>query len=203
MKCRTAARPGERGSALRSATRQGREGGFTLFEMLIVIMIIVLVAGTSIATLNTFFRGQEVKQGAGLVSQAFTRCKQLASTERRVHFMVFDNVGDAGRIQTFVDANSNHVYDPKTDKEIPGAPVDLPRFVKFAESPKWIGIEPNGYCVFNAGFREVSSGDFEGEIAAGRPVGDIILQLEGRPYKMCMDVERASGKLRKSHFFAE
>jgi hypothetical protein len=155
--------------------------------------------------LNVFFRGQGVRQGAMLLTQAFTRCKQLAATERKVHFLAFTNAADSGRISTYVDGNSNHQFDgERIDPEIRDQAVyDLPKFVDFAESPKWIGIEPNGYCVFSPGFREISSGDFEGEIAAGRPVGDIILVLRGKTFRMCMDIERASGKIRKSHFFAE
>ena len=85
--------------------------GFTLFEMLIVIMIIVLVAGASVAMLNVFFRGQGVRQGAMLLTQAFTRCKQLATTERKVHFLAFTNGPDSGRVSTYVDGNANHQFD--------------------------------------------------------------------------------------------
>ncbi len=185
--------------------RRKSAGGFTLVEMLVVIMIVVLVAGASVAMLNVFFRGQGVRQGAMLLTQAFTRGKQLSATSRKVHFLVFTNAADGGRVTTYADTNGNHVFDgDQVDLEIDEHPViDLPSFVDFAEAPKWVGIEPNGYCTFNPGFKEISSGRFEGEIKAGHPVGDIILQLRGKSFKMCMDIERPTGKIRKSHFFAE
>jgi hypothetical protein len=30
-----------------------------------------------------------------------------------------------------------------------------------------------------------------------------VVQLQNKPYKMCMDIERSSGKIRKAHFLAQ
>jgi len=32
------------------------------------------------------------------------------------------------------------------------------------------------------------------------PIGDVILKVDNQPYFMCMDLDRASGKIRRSFF---
>jgi prepilin-type N-terminal cleavage/methylation domain-containing protein len=197
---------------MRNAKRSPGASGFTLFEMLVVIMIIVIVAGGAVAMLNMFFRGQGIRQAAVLVSGCFTHAKELSATQRKVHFLVFENDTKAGLawVRICADGNGNHQFDRvEIDKPIDADKLYLPHGVFFQIPAQnwigWVGVEPNGYCVFRPGYREISAGEFEGDIAADPPVvtGDIVLEMQGQPFKMCLDVERCAGKIRKCHFISE
>jgi prepilin-type N-terminal cleavage/methylation domain-containing protein len=178
--------------------------GFTLVELLVVIIIIIILASTVVALMNVFFRGQGVRQGAATVTMAFAQCKQLAAEKRLVHFMVFTNAPDGGRINIYRDGNGNKQWDgAAVDPEIPEKTIELPKYVNFTSYPQWCGIEPSGYCLFNTGFSELSAGAFEAANGSPPGAGDIVIQMQNKPFKMTMDVERSSGKIRKAHFFAQ
>jgi prepilin-type N-terminal cleavage/methylation domain-containing protein len=59
-----------------------RRSGFTLIELMIVI-IIVIMAGMSVAPLSAFFRGQGARQGAAIISQAAGPFRNLNGLGRR------------------------------------------------------------------------------------------------------------------------
>jgi prepilin-type N-terminal cleavage/methylation domain-containing protein len=186
-----------------------RKQGFTLIELMVVIVIIIILAGSTVALLNVFFRGQGVRQGAMIVQQALAQAKQLAADKRTVHFVVFSNdpAGDGGKMQIYQDTGTppNKQWDP-ADIEVPERAYPLPKYVVFQHAPAWIGIEPSGYCLFSSnaipsgGFTEVQASAFEGALAANSTAGDIILNMLNKTYKMCIDVDRASGKARRHHF---
>jgi prepilin-type N-terminal cleavage/methylation domain-containing protein len=185
--------------------------GFTLIEMLVVIIIIVILAGVTIALLGAFFRGQGVRQGAQIVSQVIAEARQAAAKTHRVHFVVFSKTNTEGWMEIHVDnlLAPNGLYDgdqdPTTvdqDPALPGGPVELPKHVQFSYAPTWIAITPSGYCYFNSGFTEIQASTFDAVMngASPSPVGDVILKIDNQPYLMCMDLDRASGKIRRSFF---
>ena len=178
--------------------------GFTLIELLVVIIIIIILASTVVALMNVFFRGQGVRQASLVITQAFAQGKQLAADTRVVHFIVFSNAPDGGRMQIYRDGNGNKTWDGAAmDPEIPERIIELPRFVMFTKNPQWVAFEPSGYIIFNTGFVELSPGAFEAAQSGTPPDGDIIIQMNNRPYKMTMDVERVTGKIRKAVFYAQ
>ncbi len=184
-----------------------KRAGFTLIEMLVVIVIIVLLAGSSVAMFFLMFRGQGIRQGAMVVIQSVARAKQLSANQRVVHFLVLGNSADRGWLQIHKDANGDGQYqgdfdsatlDP--DPAIEGDAIQLPKFCSFEKKPDWIGFNPSGYIVFPAGFVEVQAGNFDGNLAAGQESGDIILRADGETMKLCIDLDRAAGKVRRHEF---
>ena len=193
-----------------------RRGGFTLVEILVVVIIITVLAGGSIMLVNNLFRGQGVRQGGLLVIQAVAQAKQMTAATRRMHFLVFSPASQEGWMEIHEDTNGDSLYqgdqDPKSqdpDKMVAGLRVDLPQFVVFDLAPAWVGFQPSGYMtLFN------SSGGIHPEIQASAfdmimngsdpsPIGDVVLGMQSRTYKMCMDLDRASGKVRRHFFLAK
>jgi prepilin-type N-terminal cleavage/methylation domain-containing protein len=186
-----------------------REQGFTLIELLIVIIIIVLMATMSVALLSVFFRGQGARQGAMVVAQVLAQTKQEAAKTHRYHFVVFSKPGEDAWMEIHRDLDNNGVYNgdqnPRTldaDPLVEDGLVELPRGVTFEYSPQWLAISPSGYCSFNSGFKEIQASTFD-KIKNGqspKPVGDIILRVMNKPFVMCLDLDRASGKIRRDMF---
>jgi len=191
----------------------GRRRGFTLFEMLVVITIIVILTGSSVALISNMFRGQGVRHASAQVRAAFANAKQFAANQRIMHFMVFINkqvngADESGVIEIHKDADQNRTYngdltvgtsDP--DPSLIGTTVDLPKFVMFKTKPDWVGINPTGYCAFPPGFNEVGAGTFDSDLKNNKlPAGDIILNMPNQTYYMALDVDPGAGKIRKSFF---
>ena len=186
-----------------------REAGFTLLELLIVIIIIVLMATMAVALLGVFFRGQGARQGAMIVMQVLAQCKQEAAKTHRYHFVVFSKPGEDAWMEIHRDKDNNGIYNgdqnPKTDDPDPlieDGFVELPRNTTFEYAPKWLAISPSGYCTFNSDFKEIQASAFD-KIKNGpspKPVGDIIIRVMNKPFVMCLDLDRASGKIRRDMF---
>src|SRR5574341_1538438 len=85
---------------------------------------------------------------------------------------------------------------------VPDSYTELPRNVAFETAPTWLAISPSGYCGFNTGFKEMQASSFDKVMngSSPRPVGDIVLRVLNKPYTMCLDIDRASGKIRRNHF---
>jgi len=99
------------------ATRSRDHAGFTLIELLVVIIIIVILAGVTIALMGSFFRGQGVRQGASIVSQAIAEAKQAAAKSHRVHFLVFSKVKTEGWMEIHIAnvLNTTGIYNGDQD----------------------------------------------------------------------------------------
>ena len=190
----------------------GREGGFTLLEMMIVIAIIGIILGASIALLGLFFKGESVRQASSIVAQGVAEAKQWAAKEHAYFFLVFSKTGEEGTIEIHRDANKDGVYQgdqdvrtPDADPAVEGKWADLPKFVVFETAPRWISFAPSGYLGFAPGFNEVQASTFD-MIHNGsnpNPVGDVVVKVNNRNYRVCMDLDKATGKVRRSHFLGE
>ena len=198
-------RRNDRGPARRSLGG----GGFTLLELLIVIVIIVLLVTMSVALLSVFFRGQGARQGAMIVTQVLAQAKQEAAKTHKYHFVVFSKANTEGWMEIHRDMDQNGLYNgdenPKTvdpDPCVQDGYTDLPRGVVFERSPVWMSVSPSGYCGFSPGFQEMSASSFDAIMngPSPKPVGDIILRVQNKPYVMCLDIERQSCKIRRNFF---
>ncbi len=198
-----------RGPAL--IEREARVEGFTLLELLVVVIIIVLLAGAAVAMYGNFMRGQGARQGSMIMIQTIARATQLSADQRVMHFIVFSNAADGGLLMIHRDANSNGQYEAGTDQPVESNAIELPKFCDFEKAPLWMGFNPSRYVVYSANalpsgaFTEVQAGTFDGQMAgsAPSPVGDIIVRMRNEPYRVCMDVDRASGKIRRHQFLAQ
>jgi prepilin-type N-terminal cleavage/methylation domain-containing protein len=199
-----------------------RRGGFTLVEMLVVVVIITILAGGSVMLMNNLFRGQGVRQGGLVVIQAVAQARQMAAATRKIHFLVFSAANQDGWLEIHEDTNGDGIYqgdqDPKTpdsDKMVMGHRADLPQFVVFDLSPAWVGFQPSGYLtMYNSSgglHPDVPASAFDMILGADpvngdpAPIGDVVLGMQNqtRSYKMCMDLDRASGKVRRHFFLAK
>ena len=190
-----------------------RRRGFTLIEMLIVIIIIIILASVLTASMSMFFRGQGVRQGTQQVIMAFAQARQLAATRNRIYFVVFHNDGDSGTLEihenTTPDTDPDPIYggdfnlttEDSIDPAVGANPVGLPRNVFFMEGkyPPWVGIRPTGTCFFPDTFNPIGASDFDGNAAQADPldIGDIVLEAVDQPHRMCLDLDRSSGKIRR------
>ena len=194
-----------------------RRQGFTLIEMLIVIIIIVIVAGATVSMMGVFLRGQGVNRGGAIVTQAVAQAKGRAAETHKYHFLVFSKSGQQAGGQTISegwmevhrDMNNDGVYqgdqDPTTpdaDPVVQGDTIQLPKFVVFEYAPEWIAFAPSGYIGFGGGFQEIQASSFDANMSGSNPstVGDVILRIQNQEYYMCMDMDRASGKIRRFFF---
>jgi len=187
-------------------------GGFTLLEMMIVIAIIGIVLGVSVALFGIMMKGEAARKGGILVQQAVAETKQWAAKQHRYYFLVFSEEGKEGWMEIHEDKNNDGIYqgdqDPKTpdaDKALDGYAIQLPRFVQFENAPKFVGFSPSGYLSFAPGFSEVQASTFDAVHNGSnpKPVGDIVIKIEHREFRMCLDLDKASGKVRRSHFLGE
>ncbi len=190
-----------------------RRAGFTLIELLIVILIIVILAGVTVMLMNVFFKGQGVRQAGMIVTQAVAQGKQTAAETREVVFLVFSRLNQDGFLELHKDTNGDGVYqgdqDPRSndaDEMLEGQRIDLPRLVVFENAPAWLSFQPSGYIgLYGPGggaFPEVQASEFDRIMNGTTPnaIGDVILLAQGQGFRMCMDLDRASGKVRR-HFF--
>ena len=191
-----------------------RSRGFTLLEMMIVIAIIGIILGATVALLGLFFKGESVRQAATIVAQGVAETKQWAAKEHEYYFLVFSKPGETndGWIEVHRDANKDGIYQgdqdfktPDADPVVEGVRADLPKFVNFETAPNWISIAPSGYIGFAPGFNEVQASTFDTvhNGTSPKPVGDIVLKVSSRNFRVCMDLDRATGKVRRSHALFE
>lgn len=115
-----------------------RPSAFTLLELIVVVSIILVLAGGSIAMLSMFGRGSAVKHGGRIVQSQFYRARQLSASTRVWHFLVIESVIGANPPASVVsrmtifkdDLNTGNVADQRkwdpTD-DIVGTSVEMPK----------------------------------------------------------------------------
>jgi prepilin-type N-terminal cleavage/methylation domain-containing protein len=173
-----------------------REGGFTLIELMVVIIIIVIMTGITLAMMNVFMKDQGIRAAGNLVQNTLSLCRQLAAEKRVMHFVVFSNNDSegCGVMKTYKDINNSKSYD-NADLEIEGGTVLLTKNVVFKKVPPWIGITPTGFAT---GYTDMSSSLYEKRMKDFQEEGDIVLVNKvGRYRAWCMDIDPAAGKVRR------
>ena len=114
---------------------------FTLIELMVVIIIILVVTSMSLVFLGPFLRGSEVKYSGQIVFAAFSKARQYAGQKRRGCFIGFEATkNDAGAvvyntINFYEDTNNDGLFQPPpgagTDQRINEQPQRLPGLVRF------------------------------------------------------------------------
>jgi prepilin-type N-terminal cleavage/methylation domain-containing protein len=206
----------------------GVHSGFTLIELLVVIAIIVIIATTSIMMLSGFLRGSSVKEGGRIVKHAFAKGRQLASTKRAIHYMVFNF--DTQAIQIFEDTNRDKAFNNTKDAGgaitggdvMAGESIPLPQNVYFDKvfgqttGAPYAAFQPDGGVIFYMNIGSTSqiddvswlrpgssSGYVEGS-ASAPTASDIALRLgkdTDAPDKVYCDVLPVTGNVRKMEYF--
>lgn len=93
--------------------RRPAAGGFTLLELLVVVVVLSIMAGV-VAMSSADRGGQAVELGAVQVTDALQRAATLARSQRRPHGVAFDVAADRFAI---VDEDGVPAVDPLTRKE--------------------------------------------------------------------------------------
>ncbi len=190
--------------------------GFTLVELLVVIIIVVILTGVATAFMNSFFRGQGVRQGGVIVSQAVAQARQTAAETHTPHYLIFSpstqpdawmeihkESAEPGNVNF---TNYDGDFDSKTndnDPAVTGRRIEMPKNIVFETAPQWICFYPSGYMFFNPGFSEVQASVFDKNMNSASPSEaqvDISVRMRDRGFWMCLDLDRASGKVRRSFF---
>ena len=70
-------------------------GAFTLLELIVVIAIILVLAGGSVAVLGMFGKSASVKHAGRIIQSQFYRARQLAASTRVYHFLFIESVPGA------------------------------------------------------------------------------------------------------------
>jgi prepilin-type N-terminal cleavage/methylation domain-containing protein len=183
--------------------KQSKVVGFTLIELLVVIVIIVVIATMSLALLGFFSKGSSIKGCGRTLEGLFLRARQLASSKRQMHFLLFhpdqSQQPDQFRRRPFVllveDTNRNSrlqfgtdlsVYDtvqgryrdrltgvPGGDTII-GEPHELPRGVVFNTNTTL--FTTGGAGPFRIGFNH------DGSLYLGGSLDNPIISDSGTPF---------------------
>lgn len=123
------------------ACRTGRRG-FTLLELMLVLVVMVIIASFALPAMDRMLDGQKVEKGAGLVRAGLGRARVSAIRSGKVHAFVYrpgsaamavvplDSLaGGAGLEETFTAAlDANRVSDADASERL------LPRSVQFVSS---------------------------------------------------------------------
>jgi prepilin-type N-terminal cleavage/methylation domain-containing protein len=190
-----------------------RRAGFTLVELLVVLMMMVILMGSAVALFSVIFRGQGVRQGAVLLSSALAEARIQAAKTRRMHFIrLFNKASDQnGSMQVYVDTNDNKTLDTATDQKV-GTERALPKGVRIewaggvavdaaGGTDSWIAFGPTGYVTYKEG-TGIGPSEFEELSKTSSTTGDVRIIESSRNFRMLIDVDEIMGVVRKSHFFA-
>jgi prepilin-type N-terminal cleavage/methylation domain-containing protein len=185
--------------------RTRNRGGWTLIELLIVLIVVVILLSALVALFNEMYRGQGVREGARVFSQALADARTMAAAQRTTHLMKLYNLTDGGVVEIYEDVNGNRALDA-ADRMVEAGKIYLPPHCIFMTSPKlypdWIALSPTGGCVYSPGFTGIERSEFDNNYNLARPQvkGDVVLWMKDRPYKMGIDIDRVTGKVRRQEF---
>jgi prepilin-type N-terminal cleavage/methylation domain-containing protein len=171
--------------------RDDLPAGFTIIELLVVVGIIGLVLGTSLAFFSTL-RSNTIKQSAQLVRITFIKANQYACSQRIIFFIVFDT--KQGLMSIYEDTDGNEEFN-KGDIQV-GETVSLLKGVFFSDKPTlfqlpqpYVGFRTNGSLILPA---EVKDAQLNPPSEA-----DIILEHKTENFKMYLDFVITTGRIRQ------
>lgn len=174
--------------------------GFSLVEMMVVVVIILVLVTGSISILSVFMRGQGIKQAGRLVNAQFMQARQRSTAEKIVYFLQLD--GSRHTMKLYKDTNLNRTLEIGTDEAV-GEEHPLTKSIEFetsvagsmmaSASPVYIRFYPDGSCIL-----PVAEIPYAPD--AGLPTADLVLMQPGQTHKVYIDINPASGKLRKQAY---
>jgi prepilin-type N-terminal cleavage/methylation domain-containing protein len=188
--------------------------GFTLIELMIVVVIIMIMLGLSTALLAVFRRGQAVKRAANIVSLAFRQAQIRATATRQIHFLVFKtdpNSDNFVRLVRDLDADKEFdgTADHPDDEAIEGGISFLPPQAVFdlnsdcsplmRRDPAWLGFNPDSSLLLAGG----ASDDLLFRPPPSGHTADIIIRQRGGRYRTYLDFVQTRGKIRAWVFATE
>ncbi|MFH1023474.1 MAG: prepilin-type N-terminal cleavage/methylation domain-containing protein [Planctomycetota bacterium] len=96
-----------------------RRGGFTLAEMLVVVLVIALIVGMALPAMQGFTRGQRLKQACRITERAIRAARSLAIENGAVYTVDFAGFGQAVYIQWVAWPDKPYPYPYNLDPASP------------------------------------------------------------------------------------
>lgn len=203
--------------------------GFTMIEILVVVLIIVLLSFVSIPLFTSMFQSKGVREGASLVTNVISNVRELAARSQDIYFIELTNTEKCGQMKIYKDKkDANGVQDKKLvtnfdillDQIDIKNPIFLPDNIVFHTTktnmkkfPNWIMFTPTGYCMFSSSMdsdvppQGVNSETMELNFAETNPnplvKGDIVLSSKEQPEKMCIDINNIIGEVSEMYFLSK
>jgi prepilin-type N-terminal cleavage/methylation domain-containing protein len=118
----------------------GRAAGFTVIELLLVMLIIGTMAGLSAPRLRSGYERLRLTESASSIGRTIRLAREAAITERTVYRMTFDGILRSYRVERVAAEGSTY--------EAPGrrwaGPAKLPGGIEFSAGPREIWFAPDG-----------------------------------------------------------
>jgi len=177
-------------------------GGFTILELLIVMIIAILLMTMAVALFNVMMRGQGVRMAGQLLAQTMYSAQGEALNKRSNVILELTNETDGGKLRILIDKDGNKA--PSTgDEEIEGGTAYLPKHVEFFQGfPAYIVFNPTGACSFPPGHTQVQRNQFDTNFNRANPnlMGDVIIWAPGKEHRFCLDIDAYAGKVRRMEY---
>jgi type II secretory pathway pseudopilin PulG len=207
---------------MQTAARASRnpKAAFTLLELLVVITIIIIMTTVSVVLFGSFTQDKKLKSAGSIVQSAFNKARQLATSERVWHFVVFDTTTNPQQMIIWRDADRDFRLNVNKDQRVECQdPIVLPDNVVFntTSSPNamWGGAPP--HLAFRPDGTIEIGGPSPGEDRALDPASlpahanhgqyaakaDLLLEQTGAPGSLYVDFSAPTGKVLKVWFYAQ
>ena len=188
--------------------RGGSLTGFTLIELIVVISIIVLMTSISMVFVSKFIKSENLKHGGLILRTTFMKVRQLAATQRIMHFLVFEP--NTSSMTIYKDINGNQTWDKNTDEQVDET-IGLPEGISFLsghDGPPLFNLpEPYLYLGFRTDASLMMPTGISDQSLVHPPKikeTDIVLKQKNQPKtKMYIDFERGTAKIRVLLLYTE
>jgi prepilin-type N-terminal cleavage/methylation domain-containing protein len=110
-----------------------RERGFTLFEVIIVLILFTLSTLLVIPSLSRFSRSIELKGCAKKISAILRYCRSEAVNKGKTYQVLFDSESQEVRVQSMEWMEEEKGSDEKTEEKVPEKKYSLPDLVHIKE----------------------------------------------------------------------
>jgi type II secretory pathway pseudopilin PulG len=197
----------------RSTRPARREGGFTLVELFVVMIIVLMLMFMAVMMFNEMFRGQEARTAGRIVEHAIADARTWAATTGKPHLVVFSNTktADRGTVEVFQDVDRSGSYSAGTDKATAGGRQELPKFCFFGDASNGAGAKayPDYIVVYPTGFARlapvgygVQRSAFDANFNQTNPslMGDVVIVVKNKAHRMCLDIDPSAGKVRRQEY---
>ncbi|MDI6732552.1 MAG: prepilin-type N-terminal cleavage/methylation domain-containing protein [Planctomycetota bacterium] len=169
-----------------------RRNGFTLIELIVVISIVIVVLSMSVSFLGTL-RQDAVKHSAQIVKATFMRTSQLASSQRRMHFILFDKA--KAFMSIYEDTDEDNEFKRPIDKQV-GETIALSKGVFFSDKTS-LFQRAESFVTFNSnGSISLPVGVTDAPLDPPEEA-DIIIEQKDRRGKMYLDFSITTGQIRR------
>lgn len=191
-----------------------RFAGFTLIELMVVIVIMTLLAGIAIPTMGDFLRKRRLRSGGDQVQTGFLKARSRAIAQRERQYLIFftqaaayappwgapDVSGQVGSFHAF-DSDEGQAVPPTPPPQIQDDPVQiLPEYVSIADPNVNFAFtfHVDGTVQFhNIADRSGDPGipDTADENAQTYNNVDLVLQQDGSRLRCFMDISSNTGRI--------